>query len=211
LVSLEVGEATATKPTGSQVCTIEPGSSTVRLSLPDTEFSQLLGASDAISLEFEKELSASGTLILEVVVSSVDEPDARFELSQALEETEITDVQLALSRITLPTHALQVSRQLRVHAKFVAADETTHESSPDVWLFFHPEGDSWRFYDEAIRDLEYSGGALTDAEREKRAAALASLPAGVSANYVDVRVTALSDDPYHVPPEDSMDSWKPIE
>ena len=71
-------------------------------------------------------------------------------------------------------------------------------------LYFHPDADGWQFYDDLIRERDYSGGALTDGERTKRARALESLPPGIAAEYVSTRVTKLSDDPEHIPPDDAM-------
>ena len=74
-----------------------------------------------------------------------------------------------------------------------------------VRLYFHPDGDGWQVYDEAVRDRDYWEGALTQEERAKREAALASLPTGVFIEYVDARVTKLSDNPQHIPPDDATD------
>ena len=195
----------ATKPTGSQDCDIS-GAPAVTLSLRESEFSHFLRSTDAIPLWFDKDIAAGGMLTLHVVVTSFDAADAIFDLQQTIPANAMhSDVEVRLSDIALPTAALPVSRHLTLHAVFTVSDEQRYEGAGAVRLYFHPDGDGWQLYEEVIRDRDYSRGALTDAERAKREAALGSLPAGVSAVYVDARVTKLSDDPEHVPPDDATD------
>lgn len=202
--ALSVAESReATKPSGSQDCQIT-GREVLGLSLPeDREFSQLLRVNDVIPLRVTKDIALAGTLMLDVVVNSVDTPDSRVSSNHAIGKDDgDVIISVPISLIGLPTHPLEVSRFLTIHGKFVV-DGGRYEAARSVRLFFHPQFDGWQFYDEDVRDRDYHGGALTAAERAKRAAALESLPSGISARYVTARVTKLSDDPAHIPPDDA--------
>ena len=193
----------ATKPTGSQDCN-PAGKEVLRLSLQqEGDFSRFLRVNDSISLRLETDVESGGTLTLQTTVTSVDaEAVGRVSnYSVPRHATELT-VSLPVSVIDPPTHGLAVSRQLIIHAR-LAADGGRYEAAREVRLYFHPQDDGWEFYDAVVRDRDYSGGALTEAERAKRAAAIESLPPGTTAEYVGARSTKLSDDPGHIPPDDA--------
>ena len=193
----------ATKPRGSQDCHIS-GGEVLRLSLPEEgEYSQFLRVDDVIPIRVTKDMALAGTLMLDVVVNSIDAPELRTTSNHAIarEDGDVI-ISVPISPIRLPTHPLEVSRLLTVHGKLVV-DGGRYEAARSVRLFFHPQFDGWQFYDEAVRDRDYYGGALTAAERAKRDAALESLPSGISARYVIARVTKLSGDAEHIPPDDA--------
>ena len=202
--SAAVGEAS--QPTGSHNCNLS-GDEVLLVSLQsEGPYSRFVRANDEIALRVFNDLAVPGTLTIVAVVVAPDSPDTRFEVHYPTtgEASEVS-VSLPLSEIVLPAHTLEVSRQLRIHGEFRSASGVPYEGGTRLRLYFHPQDDGWQLYDETIRDRDYSGGALTIAERTKRDLAVASLPPGLTAEYVDVRVEKLSDDPEYIPPDDALE------
>jgi hypothetical protein len=194
----------ARKPTGSQHCGLT-GEEVFGISLQqDGEYSRLLARTDAIPLRVTKELDESGALTIEATVTSFELPDQSFAFDHFVAAgRRQVNVVLPLSRLSLPLYNGDVSRQLTIDATFATDDGSEYDAVGSVRLYFHAQGGGWRFYDEVVRDRDYSGGALTDAERAKRAAAMASLPPGVTAEYANARVTKISDDPDDISPDEA--------
>lgn len=188
-------------------CTIVGGEAGVVIEPLPVDYDHTLMDSQSLEIRLAKKRAEPAEVVLTVVGRYPDAADKSFEFTANMDAGEqVADVSIPLQSLQLPTHSLEVSRQLHVHAVATYSDGFDEPAGGYVRLYFHPEAAGWTFYSESKLKSEYWGGALTVAERGRRQEALDALAAEgedvASFHFAVPRVTKLSDDPTFLPNDD---------